>query len=432
MSWQAVYMSWRQRGHNDNDGGSTDRPSIVSEAVPSTFLELAIQRFEDRHGRPATVEEENWTFQELQLIRVPKAGSSEASVIARRLGGCMPRGPCCRFPGDPPGSCPAAGLMCPTVHGCTNHKMDPEALAILKDPAVFSMTNVRGVVDRLVSGFFYAQPHSPSCARKDVVDYEECFTNMVDDPTFQNIAARMLTGHDAYDGSAELCLDKQQTREGGGGHDCAADLEDVIRGACNLNFVAMCETWKSSVLLLLETLPWLGPTAALFPIPKPEHERALDASVAAGEDPAAGGSRHNTGAKHKEGVRHITPALREAASRANPVDEALHEFVTAKFCGRLREAGLLHHPLVAEELATSELLDRRCNNETWAADALERYMPLTPQDCRLYQVPVLAGSEAASATSNARTLQKVVAMPNKTNRFRNVSEIQYNDHVFED
>lgn len=50
-----------------------------------------------------------------QLLRVPKAGSSGASVIARRLGGCMPPGPCCRFPGDPPRSCPAHGLMCPRV-----------------------------------------------------------------------------------------------------------------------------------------------------------------------------------------------------------------------------------------------------------------------------------------------------------------------------
>lgn len=40
---------------------------------------------------------------------------------------------------------------------------------MLKDPGVFSMTNLRGVVDRLVSGFFYSKPHSPLCAREDVV-----------------------------------------------------------------------------------------------------------------------------------------------------------------------------------------------------------------------------------------------------------------------
>lgn len=71
------------------------------------------------------------------------------------------------------------------------------------------------------------------------------------------------------------------------------------------------------------------------------------------------GSRHNTGAKHEEGMKHITPELRKAASLANQVDEALHEFVSAKFCDRLREASLLDHPLVAGELATNELLDER-------------------------------------------------------------------------
>lgn len=56
-----------------------------------------------------------FTFACSQLVRVPKAGSSEISLIARRLGGCTPRGPCCNWPGDPPGSCPAKGLMCPAV-----------------------------------------------------------------------------------------------------------------------------------------------------------------------------------------------------------------------------------------------------------------------------------------------------------------------------
>ena len=54
-----------------------------------------------------------------QLIRVPKAGSTEASVIARVLGGCKPYGPCCsmryNMPGRPP-ACPTNDLeYCPAV-----------------------------------------------------------------------------------------------------------------------------------------------------------------------------------------------------------------------------------------------------------------------------------------------------------------------------
>ena len=37
----------------------------------------------------------------MQLIRVPKASSTSLSVVARRMVGCSPPGPCCRFPGDP-------------------------------------------------------------------------------------------------------------------------------------------------------------------------------------------------------------------------------------------------------------------------------------------------------------------------------------------
>lgn len=93
------------------------------------------------------------------------------------------------------------------------------------------------------------------------------------------------------------------------------------------------------------------------PLPRAEIPPSL--SVAAGEDPAVDGSRHNTAAKYEEGITNITPALREAAARANVIDEALHEFVSAKFCERLRDVGLLEHPLVAEELASFEVLDQR-------------------------------------------------------------------------
>ena len=49
----------------------------------------------------------------LNSIRIPKAGSSSLSVVARALAGCRPDGyPCCVWPGDPPGSCPRKGLKC--------------------------------------------------------------------------------------------------------------------------------------------------------------------------------------------------------------------------------------------------------------------------------------------------------------------------------
>ena len=61
---------------------------------------------------------------------------------------------------------------------------------------------------------------------------------MVNAPTFQNIAAKMLTGHDAYDGTTNICLEKLQ----GPSEDprtCEEDLKPVIQGACSLNIVVM-------------------------------------------------------------------------------------------------------------------------------------------------------------------------------------------------
>ncbi|CAN0111765.1 unnamed protein product [Ectocarpus sp. 4 AP-2014] len=287
------------------------------------------------------------------------------------------------MPGHPPGSCPSEGLMCPAVLGCTAHKMDSKRNTMLEDPSVFSMSNIRDVVNRMVSGFLYTQPHSPLCTKTEDVDYEICFEEMTNTTKFQNVAARMVSGHDAYDNSIKLCMKKDQ--HVGKEAACVEDLESVVKGACNLNFVTMCEAWASSVLLLLfETLPWLEPTADFFPASRNRH-RQLSSSEDAKEGAASGPQRQNTGAKHEEGIKHITPELRDAARSANAVDEALHEYVLAKFCERLREAGLLHHPLVGAELATYEPLEHRCNDETWAKDTLERFAPIMPDDCRLYQ-----------------------------------------------
>lgn len=47
--------------------------------------------------------------------------------------------------------------------------MNNRTRSMLDDSTVFSMGSIRGVVDRMVSGFFYVAPHSPVCARQAVV-----------------------------------------------------------------------------------------------------------------------------------------------------------------------------------------------------------------------------------------------------------------------
>lgn len=64
------------------------------------------------------------------------------------------------------------------------------------------------------------------------------------------------------------------------------------------------------------------------------------------------GGRKNVGKKHELGIKHITPELRAKAREANGVDQAIYDFVSAKFCHRVREVDLLTHPVVDAELAT--------------------------------------------------------------------------------
>lgn len=58
--------------------------------------------------------------------------------------------------------------------------MGPERKGTMQNSKVFSMSSVRDVTARLVSGFFYAAPHSPECARN------------------KNVVSTKLFGHDRY------------------------------------------------------------------------------------------------------------------------------------------------------------------------------------------------------------------------------------------
>jgi len=116
------------------------------------------------------------------LIRVPKASSSSLSIIARRLVGCSPPGPCCKYPGDPPGSCPAKGLFnCQTdgkLIGCTHHYPNYE---YLQNNKVISISMMREPVSRAVSAFFYPGIHHNS---KCKASQEQCFNEYTDNNMF--------------------------------------------------------------------------------------------------------------------------------------------------------------------------------------------------------------------------------------------------------
>lgn len=55
------------------------------------------------------------------------------------------------------------------VTGCVGHHIGKKEIIALQDPLVFSMSNIRDVVDRLVSGFLFGSIHSPECAKREKV-----------------------------------------------------------------------------------------------------------------------------------------------------------------------------------------------------------------------------------------------------------------------
>jgi hypothetical protein len=118
-----------------------------------TFYEMAL----------TTTTNNNSTLlkKQVHLLRIPKASSTSMSIVARRIAGCYPRGPCCKYPGDPPGSCPSKELfkceLQQKVIGCTHHKANYHALM---DPKVLSITIMRDPVTRAISSFIYGGIHS--------------------------------------------------------------------------------------------------------------------------------------------------------------------------------------------------------------------------------------------------------------------------------
>jgi hypothetical protein len=184
----------------------------------------------------------------LHLIRVPKASSSALSMVARRIAGCNPPGPCCRWPGDPPGSCPAKGLFkCEVqkrVIGCTDHYPNYPALL---DNSIFSMTMFREPFCRIFSAYGYGAIHYNSqCTPKGS---PACLQDYINSKKWSNVGVKLLTGKYAYE-DVGTCRNISQ---------CPHSLELALHNLKHLHSVGVTEHWQLSLLLLHVKLPALLP-----------------------------------------------------------------------------------------------------------------------------------------------------------------------------
>ena len=180
----------------------------------------------------------NRILPKVHLIRIPKASSSSLSAVARRMVGCNPPGPCCKWPGDPVGSCPRKELFeCQTkgkVIGCTHHNPNYQSLL---DKSIVSISIMREPQSRSISAFFYPGIHHNSqCTGNQT----KCFLEYTRAEAWRNIGVKMLTGLFAYS-TVRACEHISE---------CPHSLELAISNLNNLGFMGIAEMWELSLFLL--------------------------------------------------------------------------------------------------------------------------------------------------------------------------------------
>lgn len=220
--------------------------SVTSPDYALAFFNIA------KSNRTISFNEYNSLPQIIHLIRIPKAGSSALSAVARRIVGCEPAGPCCKWPGDPVGSCPQKELFdCQTegkVVGCTHHNPHYDMLLNKTVPTISIM---REPLSRSTSAFFYPGIHHNSKCSGSI---DECFSNYVNEPEWKNIATKMLTGAYAYS-KTQTCFSS---------FNCPNSLGLAIRNLDLILFMGVAEMWELSLLLLIFKLPLARPIISEF------------------------------------------------------------------------------------------------------------------------------------------------------------------------
>ncbi|RYH15108.1 hypothetical protein EON65_32305 [archaeon] len=244
--------------------------------------------------------------------------------------GCYPPGPCCRWPGDPPGSCPAKGLfeceLQKKVIGCTHHHPNYN---VLKDPNIFSLTFMRNPISRAISAYGYGSIHYNSkCGQ---IDSPMCIKAYIHSNAFRNIAVKLFTGQYAY---ADIPTCRNTST-------CPNSFELAISNIHHFRVIGLAELWSVSLLLLHSVFPGLEPLHYEFTI----------GSNATGSDQhgnVAKGLRIQSGKGDSSKSRMLLPYIQEIR-QSNELDMELYSAVVDLLCKELISHNLWQYATVQRE-----------------------------------------------------------------------------------
>lgn len=295
----------------------------AEEIEAEKLFKLAQQLFGGNHSAHGTA-----ALPIVHIMRVPKASSSSLSMVARRVVGCNPPGPCCKWPGEPPGSCPAVGLnLCDKkVVGCMHHYPHYDSF---KNKDIFSMTVLREPVSRAASAYGYgsAQSIHYNVRCKSTEEPYLCARQYIHSKMWSNIATKLLSGHYAYEDIA-VCRFKNE---------CKASLELALKNFQLLDFLGITELWQISLLVLHAKLRQFPPSYVEFVAA--EKEKSSHSGIADAIGLRVSNRSHDS-------LLVTNPELREELRVRNEFDIELYAAAVARLCDDVHEYKLWDYDIV--------------------------------------------------------------------------------------
>lgn len=297
--------------------------TLGNKADIDDFYQLALRSKSLPHNNSVAVI--GGPLSRIQLIRIPKASSTSLSVVARRLMGCSPPGPCCKYPGDPPGSCPHRELFtCQQqfkVIGCTGHNVDYH---VLLDGKVPTISIIREPRSRSLSAYFYPGHHHNSECMEGLLP---CFEMYLDDSRFRNIAVKMFTGEYAY-APARTCQHTVDCR-----HSLEAAKQNVER---HVVFLGIAELWELSLVVLHKRFPNFAPDISEFSLAEGTSDsEKLAQPITLTNNSIPMNVRINRDSTYLDFKNMALTQYLTKLNAQSALDSALYQFALERFCAEL-------------------------------------------------------------------------------------------------